>query len=254
MLRDHEQLHRDHPDLPEEDLHLRALRLVPFANQVVSTDLRIDHKALDRISRRSAIFVFLMGLLATTAVVVVSRSSELRLHRLNQTLLKESRSDGLTRIANRRSWDEALTLEESRRHRSTNNFGVVVVDLDGFKQINDLQGHQAGDQVLQVTASLLASQLRSSDLLARVGGDEFAVLVFNPTPSGLDDLTTRLNRNLRSAGIEASIGSAMGEPGQSLEQTWARADAVMYSSKLDSLRRPRVVELTAIPEASNESV
>ncbi|MFM8937158.1 MAG: GGDEF domain-containing protein [Vulcanococcus sp.] len=253
MLDNHQLMHNAVLDLAEEDRHLHELRIVPFANQLVSTHLQIDHRALDRISRRSAALVFLMGLLATTAVVLVSRSSELRLHRLNQALLQESRSDGLTRIANRRAWDEALALEESRRQRSSTSFGVVVVDLDRFKKINDLQGHQVGDQVLQVTASVLASQLRSTDLLARVGGDEFAVLVFNPTPNGLDDLTTRLRRNLRTAGIEASIGSATGDPGLSLEQTWARADAVMYRSKLGSPERARSGEPTPIPEPANDN-
>ena len=224
-------LHQHRPDLDEEDHKLIALRTVPFANQLVSTEFSVNHAALDRISRRTAALVFAMGLLATTAVVLISRSSEVRLRRLNQALLGESRTDSLTRIANRRAWDEALALEQSRRQRHSRPYGLVVVDLNGFKQINDQQGHLIGDQVLQRAASELASQLRSSDLLARVGGDEFALLVFNPTAQGLKELVERLQHSLRQAGVEASIGASLSEADTSLDQTWAQADQAMYRVK-----------------------
>ena len=107
----------------------------------------------------------------------------------------------------------------------------MVVDLDGFKRINDVQGHQKGDQVLQTAAARMAAVLRETDLLARVGGDEFAVLSFNPTPPGLGGLTVRLQEALTQAGIEASIGAAISEERTTLEQTWAEADASMYHRK-----------------------
>ena len=231
MLRDELSLHHAMPDLDAQDHKLVGLKIVPFANQVVSTHLQVDHGALDRISRRSALLVFLMGLLATSAVVLVSRNSELQLYRLNRALLQESRTDGLTRIANRRAWDEALMLEESRRQRYGHRYGLVVVDLDGFKQINDQEGHQAGDQVLQITASTLAAQLRGTDLLARVGGDEFALLLYNPDETGLAELVARLKLSLREAGVNASIGYALSEERATLEETWARADDAMYLVK-----------------------
>ena len=235
VLRNQLTLHGAMPDLDEEDHKLVGLRVVPFANQLVSTEFSVSHEALDRISRRSAALVFLMGLLATAAVVLMSRSSEMQLRGLNLALRKESRTDGLTRIANRRAWDEALALEESRRQRHGHRYGLVVVDLDGFKQINDRQGHQAGDQVLQIAATQLASQLRTSDLLARVGGDEFALLVFSPTPKGLNDLVERLRTSLTQAGIQASIGAALSEERTTLDQTWAKADDAMYGVKTSAL-------------------
>ena len=235
VLRDALSLHHAMPDLNTEDHKLLGLKIVPFANQVVSTHLNVDHNALDRISRRSALVAFLMGLLATSAVVLVSRNSELRLHRLNGALLRESRTDGLTRIANRRAWDEALVQEESRRQRYGHRYGLVVVDLDGFKQINDRQGHQMGDQVLQTTAATLAAQLRSTDLLARVGGDEFALLLFNPDERGLEELVVRLRQTLEAAGVQASIGHALSEERSTLDQTWAKADDAMYQVKGGSI-------------------
>ena len=224
-------LHQAMPLLDEEDHKLLGLKIVPFANALLRTEMSIDHGRLDRVPRRTAAFVLLMGLLATSAVVVVSRSSEGKLRHLNQALLEESRTDGLTRVANRRAWDEALTMEEGRRQRYGHSYGLVVVDLDGFKQINDQQGHQAGDQVLQMAAAQLAQQLRGTDLLARVGGDEFALLIFNPSPEGLKDLTGRLRASLHNAGIQASVGAALSEAQSTLEQTWAAADEAMYEAK-----------------------
>jgi diguanylate cyclase (GGDEF)-like protein len=219
------------PSLSAEDAKLMALRVVPFANQVVSTEFGIDHHELDRVSRRMAAFILLIGLLATSAVVLISRRSEVKLRNLNRSLLQESRTDGLTRVANRRAWDEALTMEEGRRQRYGHRYGLVVVDLDGFKQINDRQGHPQGDAVLQQTAQLLQEQLRSTDLVARVGGDEFVALVFNPDASGLEELVQRVLQSLRGAGINASIGSALSEERTTLDQTWAKADAAMYAVK-----------------------
>lgn len=233
VLKDEESLRRALPklELEPEDQKLVGLRIVPFANQLVSTQVSIDHNRLNWTSWRAAALVFLMGSLATITVVLVSRDSEIRLRQLNGALLRESRTDGLTRIANRRAWDESLNLEESRRQRNGYQYGLVVVDLDGFKQINDEQGHQMGDQVLKIAASQLGDQMRSTDLLARVGGDEFALMVFNPSASGLDELVDRLREALQACGVQASIGAAMSEPRTTLEQTWAKADEAMYTYK-----------------------
>ena len=231
VLSDRLTLHRAMPGLDREDHKLLGLRIIPFANQILRAELSVDHQRLDQGARRSATFVFLMGLLATSSVVVISRRTELKLRRLNLALLQESRTDGLTRLANRRAWDEALLREESRRQRQGHRYGLVVVDLNGFKRINDEQGHQMGDQVLQTAATQMAAVLRESDLLARVGGDEFAVLSINPTPEGLQGLTKRLRQALEDAGIEASVGAALSQHQATLEQTWAEADSAMYSCK-----------------------
>lgn len=231
VLRDQVALHREMPRLEAEDHKLLGLRIIPFANQVLRAELGADHSHLDRLSRRTGAFVFLMGLLATAAVVLISRHTELKLRRLNRALLQESRTDGLTRLANRRAWDEALRREEGRRQRHGHRCGLVVVDLDGFKRINDEQGHQRGDQVLQTAAERMVAVLRETDLLARVGGDEFALLSVNPTPAGLDGLAKRLGQALAEAGIEASIGAAISRDQATLEQTWAEADGAMYRCK-----------------------
>lgn len=223
--------HRALPGPHVQDHKLLGLRIIPFANQILRAELSVDHRQLNPMARRTAAFVFLLGLLATSAVVLISRRTELKLRQLNQALQQESRTDGLTRLANRRAWDEALLREESRRQRYGHRYGILVVDLDGFKRINDELGHQVGDQLLQTAAAAMAAVLRESDLLARVGGDEFAVLSFNPTPQGLGGLSRRLQRALEAAGIHGSIGAALSREQATLEQTWAEADGAMYRCK-----------------------
>lgn len=217
--------------IPKEDDHLADLRLIPFANQVIGTRISVDHDDITRISTQGAATVFLFGLLATASVVLVSRSAQIKLERLNHQLASESRTDSLTRVANRRAWDEALRTAESHRRRHGEHYGVIVIDLDGFKQINDQQGHQCGDAVLQSTADLLRSELRASDLLARVGGDEFALLVHRPDPDGLVDMTKRLKTRLNQAGIQASMGGAICGAECSIEESWSQADQAMYLEK-----------------------
>lgn len=218
-------------NLKEEDHKLLGLRIVPFANQVLRGEISIDHALLDRVPRRSGGLVFLLGLMATSCVVAISRYSELSLRRFNRALLRESRTDGLTGLANRRSWDEALQREEGRRQRYSYVYGILVVDLDGFKQVNDEQGHAAGDQVLKTAAAAMRAVVRDTDLLARVGGDEFTVLSLDPTSRGLDELVARLRDALDQTGIQASIGFAMSAPQTTLDQTWSEADAAMYACK-----------------------
>ena len=234
ILSSPERLRQALPSLPQEDQQLLAMTIVPFANQVLSADISVDHTRLDRLSWRMTGFVAAIGLAATGTLVLVSRRSERQLRGLNETLMQESRTDGLTRLANRRAWDEALNLEEGRRQRYGHRYGLVVVDLDGFKRINDQAGHPQGDAVLQQAATLLHEQLRGTDLLARVGGDEFALLVCNPEANGLEELVHRLRSALKAVGIEASIGAALSEERATLEQTWAKADAAMYAMKVAS--------------------
>lgn len=231
ILRSHQTLMQALPALNREDEKLATLRILPFSNQLIVVQLSVDHHELSRSSYLAASGVFLMGLLGTAMVVLVSRSSQLKQRRLNEALARESRTDGLTQVANRRAWDEALAQAERLRQRHGETYGVIVVDLDDFKRINDVHGHQQGDAVLAGTARVLAAALRGSDLLARVGGDEFAILLPRPESAGLETLLTRLQRGLRDVGIHASLGAAICGPDQTLEQTWHRADASMFSHK-----------------------
>ena len=150
---------------------------------------------------------------------------------LVSVLSSTAREDPLTGLANRRSWDERLDTELERSVRSGAALSVVVVDLDGFKAINDAYGHQAGDRVLQAAArSWQAATRGGGDLVARLGGDEFGLLA-----PGSDEIEARhLARRLTEAlpeGVSASVGVATWDRVEGASDLVRRADRAMYHAK-----------------------
>ena len=139
--------------------------------------------------------------------------------------------DALTGLANRRAWDEALKREEARCRRYGQAACVVVVDLDGLKEVNDTRGHLAGDELLRSCAHQLRQHARSGDLIARLGGDEFAVLLVECAGEGGQRELHRLRRGLQSAGIAASAGLGVRRPEGGLVTAWQQADEAMYREK-----------------------
>jgi diguanylate cyclase (GGDEF)-like protein len=139
-------------------------------------------------------------------------------------------TDALTGLGNQRAWWERIAEEDARIQRSESSAVVAVIDLDGLKTINDQRGHLHGDLLLRLAARTLRQTLRSCDVLARVGGDEFAVLAvdFEGDPSVLHD---RIAKALEVAEIPASVGVAVPSPGTSIIDAYARADRAMYASK-----------------------
>jgi diguanylate cyclase (GGDEF)-like protein len=162
--------------------------------------------------------------------------------RLIERVIEDSERDVLTGLLNRRGWERALGVEESRCQRSGCSATVIVVDLDGLKTVNDSNGHAAGDAFLRRTAEVLRDSSRPSDVVARLGGDEFAVLVTTPADDLPDDreqwwerYVARLAGRLAAADCPASLGHAQRRDqdafGQGLAAAWRRADEEMYAEK-----------------------
>ncbi len=143
----------------------------------------------------------------------------------------EALTDALTGVANRRAWDRALEAEERRRRRYGGTAAVIVVDLDELKHINDSQGHLHGDLVLRLIARVIQQTSRDSDLVARTGGDEFAVLALNCEEPQLRILVSRLRRALEVEGVSASVGGACRRPSAGMAEAWAEADDMMFEEK-----------------------
>jgi len=151
----------------------------------------------------------------------------------------EAATDVLTGAASRRRWESELTAEEQRCARYGHPACVVVVDLDGLKLTNDARGHRAGDELLRAAARALIEGSRVTDVVARVGGDEFAVLAVDTDLSTGRVLVERLVEALGAAGVEASIGLAQREAETGLSDAWSEADRRMYRSKRRRTATPR---------------
>lgn len=143
----------------------------------------------------------------------------------------EALTDALTGVANRRAWDRALEAEERRRRRYGGTSAVIVVDLDELKHVNDTQGHLHGDLVLRMAARVIEQTSRESDLVARTGGDEFAVLVLNCEEPQLRVLLSRLRNALETEGVAASVGGACRRLSAGMAEAWAEADDMMFEEK-----------------------
>jgi diguanylate cyclase (GGDEF)-like protein len=143
-------------------------------------------------------------------------------------------TDPLTGIPNRRAF-----LERVGRAVGDAAWGhptvVCLVDLDGFKSVNDAGGHAAGDAMLKAVASALGGAVRETDTVARLGGDEFAVLADVTVAFSGEMLAERLRQAVATvgctSGVTASVGIAEVQPGDDVEDLMHRADAAMYRSK-----------------------
>jgi len=157
----------------------------------------------------------------------------------NAALAQLATRDGLTGVFNRRHLDERLHECHDRWRRSQHGYAVVVVDADHFKRINDTQGHAAGDAVLRQLAGLLQQGRRSTDVVARFGGEEFVVLLPDAeSPDEAGQVAERLRASVAQADfglghpVTISLGVAHSEPGDlDASAVMARADAALYAAK-----------------------
>jgi diguanylate cyclase (GGDEF)-like protein len=143
-----------------------------------------------------------------------------------------AREDALTGLLNRREFETRFAAEASRARRSQGALGLLLVDVDHFKEINDSRGHQEGDQALRRVASVLQRTVRGHDTVARFGGDEFVVLLDGAPVAELGAAARRIGLLAREAGLSVSIGVA-GWPEDCAEtdELFSVADANLYRAK-----------------------
>ena len=154
--------------------------------------------------------------------------------------LHSSRSDRLTGLANRHHFNERITQAIKQAHRGRKDQALLMLDLDGFKPINDTYGHDAGDAVLVEVARRMLASIRETDFCARLGGDEFACIITNlhdRKAIGLvaDKLIASIRQPIQYArhtlSVNVSIGIAMIEDKRSTEETIKDADRALYHAK-----------------------
>jgi diguanylate cyclase (GGDEF)-like protein len=140
--------------------------------------------------------------------------------------------DTLTGIGNRLAFEQQLAREWKRARRYQRPLGVMLLDVDGLKRVNDTDGHGAGDDLLRSVGQRIAEDIREPDLAARLAGDEFVVLCPETGMSALRQLAAKLEEQLERDGIRASIGCGdLREEDTSPEDMVARADEAMYRDK-----------------------
>ncbi|MBR7836535.1 GGDEF domain-containing protein [Actinospica durhamensis] len=173
--------------------------------------------------------------------------------RLREALARLARTDALTGLVNRRGFDEALAREQARRRRGGEPSALLLVDIDHFKRVNDTWGHQAGDETLRLLGGLLDTSFRATDVVGRIGGEEFAVLLADCDPDEAAERAQALCDLVRTqAGtwehpITVSVGvAATPEPAPTPEELMASADAALYAAK--AAGRDRVwIEPATVP-------
>lgn len=221
--------------------------------------------------------VAMAGLLQTLPwLVPVLAAAVLGLHRgllLIHQLETVSRTDPKTAIANSTSWFDGAARELRRTQRGGTLLGVLVLDLDHFKRVNDEHGHLTGDVVLRAVARLLVDEVREQDLVGRVGGEEFAVAL--PGVAGLPELvrvaerlrlrvqdlrvpvpagTDRSGRDVVVGGLGASVGAALSTvPGSTVDALLLAADTACYAAKAAGRNRVQVAgESGNVPDDSGD--
>lgn len=165
------------------------------------------------------------------------------------TCEEQASTDHLTGLANRRRFERQLEKEVERTSRHGRPFCLVTLDLDDFKQVNDTHGHEAGDEALKSLARVLQQGTRGIDLAARVGGEEFAVILTETNLEAAFEVAERLRLAIKAVEIPpvgqiaASFGIAeCPSHGQSSRELLASADAALYEAKRQG--RDRVVRAT----------
>ncbi len=169
-----------------------------------------------------------VALLAHEAALVIGRADELAL------LTDMAETDALTGLPNRRAWDARLNRAADDGEQVT----IAMLDIDHFKRFNDDHGHPAGDRLLRDTAAAWRDLLRAGDLLARVGGEEFGLLLVNCSPAGAAEVAERLRQAITD-GQTASAGLAVPRPGEPLESVMGRADHALYEAKASGRNQSR---------------
>ena len=190
---------------------------------------------------------FAYGLFAVmgTCIGLASRRTHLEgwldLFQIRHRLLLRLHQDSLTGASNREAWEAGAPAAHARAVADGRDVCVAYFDLDYFKAINDRHGHAAGDAILRDAAAAMRAHLRLDDLLARIGGEEFVVLLVGTTLEDAIALAERIRQAVAAmegpVPVTVSAGVARGAPGESLESLTARADDALLMAKRSGRNR-----------------
>ena len=194
----------------------------------------IENKAID------ALVISNLGL-ASMTVLVLSHVYEVGRVRAHSKLLYLATTDNLTSLANRARFLDVFERERNHAVRNKTDLSLLLLDIDHFKQVNDLHGHTVGDDVLKYVSEIISDRLRKTDLACRLGGEEFAVLLPGANLNRAVIVAETIRRNIADhpyikggliIPLSISIGaSEFGEDGVDLENLYAISDEYLYKAK-----------------------
>lgn len=174
------------------------------------------------------------------------RAMTVSLSARSETLEHAALTDGLTGMQNRRYFDDALKEYLDEFGRIQKPVGLMILDLDHFKQVNDTHGHDVGDEVLRAVASCLKDMTRYHDVVARLGGEEFAVVTPNMDAELLSKFAERIRKAIAAMSvmsgnvrlkITTSVGLAVWDRKETAEEFYRRADRQLYEAKRQGRNR-----------------
>ncbi|HYH53206.1 MAG TPA: diguanylate cyclase [Solirubrobacterales bacterium] len=204
-----------------------------------------------------ALAVLGIAIAALLGSLIVTWSRRERMEQLE----REASQDALTGLDNRRRFERDLARAMARSRRDHTTGALLILDIDDFKRVNDSQGHQAGDRLIQGVASVLRRRTRQSDTLARLGGDEFAVILPRSTRTEAQLAAEAIAREVRehrsdeeSESVTVSVGVAMfgNDPRTSAATVFSEADTAMYTAKDEGRDGVRIFDPEAVREDASE--
>ncbi|MGM0858301.1 MAG: GGDEF domain-containing protein [Pseudomonadota bacterium] len=234
---------------PPDDLIQQGLTI---ENELAQAYSRLSHLlhaeaakqrvVMERLASGIALLILVILLLVGCLMLVL-----MRLHHQHKRVLRLSLMDELTGLGNRRYMLNFTKLLFEQSQRSGHPLSMALLDLDHFKRVNDDFGHPAGDQVLKVVAGALLSEVRKSDVVARLGGEEFCVLMPETDTEGALEVIERIRQRVESLSHQAfgvpvtvtvSLGLAtMVNNDASFDHLYSRADQALYQAKIKGRNR-----------------
>ena len=227
---------------PEDDLGVMRLSVGSEYRSMISVPIHADERLVGAVSLYSASesgytdehlrLVETISQIAADAIIKSQRHAETESHAL---------TDPMTGLPNARSLQVQFEREIARAQRTGGSFQILMLDLDGFKQVNDTFGHKAGDKMLQEIGQIIKAQFREYDFLARYAGDEFVALIPNMNTEGIYDVCRRVEQSVSDFKLPvgdavAQVGVSIGwatypYSGQAFDQLLIAADREMYATK-----------------------
>lgn len=225
---------------------------------IMVTGENVGHIAAEAIRNGATDYVVKVGDYLFTIPLVIEKNLTVAAlikekDALRAQLEQMAATDALTGVYNRRHFSRVLDQLFSEAHRYDNDLACVMIDLDGYKKLNDSMGHQVGDQLLVIAGKVINANMRQMDVAARYGGDEFVLLLPQQSPEEAAVAVGRIREEFFSAsaallkraeGVTMSIGisSIKRCDVASAEQLVARADAALYQSKEGGRNRITIAE------------